>query len=501
MALQNVFMNPVLVFSIIAVYFFILVLISWFTSRNSSNETFFTGNRQSPWFVVAFGMIGASLSGVTFISIPGEVGSAISEVEPQYRAFSYFQIVIGYLLGYFIIANVLMPLYYRLNLVSIYTYLLKRYGKKTYKTGSLFFLLSQTMGASLRLFLVAGVLQIAFFDSFGIPFIVTVTVTILLIWIYTYRSGIKTIVWTDTLQTFFMILAVGITIFFLVRELDLSFADYTRLLEDHGYSKIFFWDWKSSKYFWKQFFAGAFIVVVMTGLDQNMMQKNLTCKNLGEAKKNMYWFSAILVPVNFLFLSLGLLLYIYAEQNGIGIPERSDDLYPILALNHFSVFIGIVFLLGIIAAAFSSADSALTALTTAFCVDFLDLDGKTEKEQKRARLRVHIGFSFILFLVIVIFRVINNDSVISAVFTVAGYTYGPLLGLYSFGLFSKKEVIDKYVPIVAVISPVLTYLISLNSEYLLWGYKFGFEVLILNGLISFIGLLLISKKGAKIIPF
>jgi len=500
LALQIEFMNPILVFTIIAAYFLVLVIISWFTSRNSSNETFFTGNRQSPWFVVAFGMIGASLSGVTFISIPGEVGSPISDTEPAYRAFSYFQIVIGYLLGYFIIANVLMPLYYRLKLVSIYTYLVKRYGIRTYKTGSLFFLMSQTMGASLRLFLVAGVLQIAFFDSFGIPFIVTVTVTILLIWAYTFRSGIKTIVWTDTLQTFFMLLAVAITIYFLVKELNLSFKDYTNLINDHQFSKIFFWDWISSKYFWKQFFAGAFIVVVMTGLDQNMMQKNLTCKSLKDAKKNMYWFSAILVPVNFLFLSLGLLLYIYAEQNGISLPQRSDDLYPILALNHFTVFIGIVFLLGIIAAAFSSADSALTALTTAFCVDFLNLDGKSEKKQKNTRLKVHIAFSFILFLVIVIFRLINNDSVISAVFTVAGYTYGPLLGLYFFGLFTKKTVKDKYVPIIAIISPVLAYLISLNSETLFWGYKFGFEVLILNGLITFIGLLLITKKGAKITP-
>jgi Na+/proline symporter len=500
LALYKFFMNPVFVFSIIAVYFSILVLISWFTSRNSSNETFFTGNRQSPWFVVAFGMIGASLSGVTFISIPGEVGAPISGAESQLRAFSYFQIVIGYLLGYFIIARVLMPLYYRLNLVSIYTYLAKRYGKSTYKTGSLFFLMSQTMGAALRLFLVAGVLQIAFFDAFGIPFIVTVTVTILLIWVYTYRSGIKTIVWTDTMQTFFMILAVAITIIFLVRELDLSFSDYTHLIEKSPYSKIFFWNWKSSRYFWKQFFAGAFIVVVMTGLDQNMMQKNLTCKSLKDAQKNMYWFSAILVPVNFLFLSLGMLLYIYASRHGVEFPTRSDDLYPILALNHFTVFIGIVFLLGIIAAAFSSADSALTALTTAFCVDFLNLEGKTEMGQKRARLLVHVGFSFILFLVIVIFRIINNDSVISAVFTVAGYTYGPLLGLYSFGLFTRKQVVDKYVPYLAVLSPVLTYLISLNSETLFWGYKFGFEVLILNGLIMFTGLLLITKRGIKITP-
>ena len=487
-------MNPVLVFSIIAIYFLILVVISWFTSRNTSNETFFTGDRQSPWFVVAFGMIGASLSGVTFISIPGEVGIAISDSEPGLRAFSYFQIVIGYLLGYFIIANILLPLYYRLNLVSIYSYLLKRYGKKTYKTGSMFFLISQTMGASLRLFLVAGVLQIAFFDSFGIPFIVTVTVTILLIWIYTFRAGIKTIVWTDTLQTLFMLLSVGITIFYLIGELNMSVDDYKSLIREHDYSKIFFWDWKSSKFFFKQFFAGAFIVVVMTGLDQNMMQKNLTCRSLGDAKKNMYWFSAILVPVNFLFLSLGMFLYIFSAKNGISLPVRSDDLYPLLALNHFTTVIGIIFLLGIIAAAFSSADSALTALTTAFCVDFLDLDKKTDVDKRKTRLWVHVGFSFILFLVIIIFRVINNDSVISAVFTVAGYTYGPLLGLYSFGLFTKRQVIDKYVPYVAVISPILTYLISLYSETLFWGYKFGFEVLILNGIISIIGLSIISRK-------
>ena len=494
MALEKDNMNPVLVFTIIAGYFAILVLISWFTSKNSSNETFFTGNRQSPWFVVAFGMIGASLSGVTFISIPGEVGTVISESDSSYRAFTYFQIVIGYLLGYFIIANILMPLYYRLKLVSIYSYLKQRYGMKTYKTGSLFFLISQTMGASLRLFLVAGVLQIAFFDSFGIPFIVTVTVTILLIWVYTFRAGIKTIVWTDTLQTLFMLLAVVISIFFLTREMNISFTNYKSLIADHEYAQIFSWDWQSSKFFFKQFFAGAFIVVVMTGLDQNMMQKNLTCKSLKDAKKNMYWFSAILVPTNFLFLSLGLLLYLYAEQNGISLPVRSDDLYPILALKHFTVFLGIVFLLGIIAAAFSSADSALTALTTAFCVDFLDLDEKTEKAKRQARLMVHIAFSFILFMVIVVFRIINNDSVISAVFTVAGYTYGPLLGLYSFGLFTRKKVIDKYVPFIAVLSPVLAYIISLNSEWLFWGYKFGFEVLILNGLLMFAGLLLISRK-------
>ncbi|MEA1897378.1 MAG: sodium:solute symporter, partial [Bacteroidota bacterium] len=472
-------MSPILVFSIIAGYFIILIFISYLTSKSTSNETFFTGNRQSPWFVVAFGMIGASLSGVTFISIPGEVGAVISSAEPTYKAFSYFQLVLGYLLGYFVIANVLMPMYYRLNLITIYTYLDERFGIKTYKTGSLFFLLSQTMGASLRLFLVAGVLQIAFFDAYGIPFVVTVTITILLIWIYTFRAGIKTIVWTDTLQTFFMLLAVAITVVVVSKTLNLSFSGLVTTIEDHKYSKIFVWDWKSSKFFVKQFFSGAFIAIVMTGLDQNMMQKNLTCKNLAEAKKNMYWFSGILVPVNFLFLSLGLLLYLYAAEKGIAIPERSDDLYPILALRHFSPFVGIVFLLGIIAAAFSSADSALTALTTSFCVDFLNLKKLPERRRTQSRLFVHIGFSLLLFLVIIVFRIINNDSVITAVFKVAGYTYGPLLGLYTFGLFTKWKVRDSLVPYVAVLAPVLTFVASHYSGKIIPGYNMGFELLII----------------------
>ncbi len=490
-------MSPLLVFGVIAGYFSLLVVISIFTSKNTSNETFFTGNKQSPWFVVAFGMIGASLSGVTFISIPGEVGALISSAEPSYKAFSYFQLVLGYLLGYFVIANVLMPLYYRLNLVSIYSYLDQRFGISTYKTGSLFFLLSQTMGASLRLFLVAGVLQIAFFDAYNIPFVITVTVTIFLIWIYTFRSGIKTIVWTDTLQTLFMLVSVLVTIMIVSSKLDLSFKGFVSLFDSHEYSKIFVWNWKSSKFFLKQFLSGAFIAIVMTGLDQNMMQKNLTCKNIGEAKKNMYWFSGILVPVNFLFLSLGLLLYVYAIQTGIALPERSDDLYPILALRHFSSFVGIVFLLGITAAAFSSADSALTALTTAFCVDFLNLKQKTEKAQKNTRLKVHIGFSVVMFLVIVIFRAINNDSVITAVFKVAGYTYGPLLGLYAFGLFTRFRVKDKYVPLVAVLSPILTYIISANSARWFNGYIFGFELLILNGLLTFVGLLILRGRSGE----
>ncbi|MEN8249666.1 MAG: sodium:solute symporter [Bacteroidota bacterium] len=486
-------MSPLLVASIIGGYFLVLIIISHFTSKKATNETFFTGNRQSPWFVVAFGMIGASLSGVTFISIPGEVGSLISDAEPIHKAFSYFQLVLGYLLGYFVIANVLMPMYYRLNLVSIYTYLEQRFGLKTYKTGSLFFLISQSMGASLRLFLVAGVLQIAFFDAYNIPFMVTVTVTILLIWIYTFRAGIKTIVWTDTLQTFFMLLAVGITIYIVSDTLNLSFGGLVSSIEEHEYSKIFFWDWKSSKFFFKQFFSGAFIAIVMTGLDQNMMQKNLTCKNIGEAKKNMYWFSAILVPVNFLFLTLGLLLYLYAAEMGIALPERSDDLYPILAIQHFTPFIGIVFLLGIIAAAFSSADSALTALTTAFCVDFLNLKHLPEQKRKQRRLMVHVGFSIVLFLIIVVFRILNDDSVITAVFKVAGYTYGPLLGLYSFGLFTKWKTKDNLVPVVAVLAPIITFFLSHYSDKIIPGYNMGFELLIINGLLTFIGLMLIRK--------
>lgn len=487
-------MSPLLVFSVISGYFTLLIIISYFTSKDASNETFFTGNKQSPWFIVAFGMIGASLSGVTFISIPGEVGAFISADEPSYKAFSYFQLVLGYLLGYFVIANVLMPMYYKLQLVSIYSYLDQRFGLKTYKTGSLFFLISQTMGAALRLFLVAGVLQIAFFDAYGVPFVVTVLVTIFLIWIYTFRSGIKTIVWTDTLQTTFMVLSVVITIFIIVKNLDLSFDGLISTIKEHEYSKVFVWEWKSSKFFFKQFFSGAFIAIVMTGLDQNMMQKNLTCRNIKEAKKNMYWFSGILVPVNFLFLSLGLLLYVYASQKGIALPERSDDLYPILALRHFTPLVGIIFLLGIVAAAFSSADSALTALTTAFCIDFLNLEGKSEKNRKKSRLLVHIGFSFILFLVIIIFRIINDDSVITAVFKVAGYTYGPLLGLYTFGLFTKYKVHDKWVPIIAILAPFISFILKVYSTDIIPGYKMGFELLILNGLITFIGLLLIRKK-------
>jgi Na+/proline symporter len=480
-------MNPQLVLVVISCYFLLLFLISWFTSRNISEDTFFTGDRQSPWFLVAFGMIGASLSGVTFISVPGEVGNS---------NFFYFQVVLGYTLGYFTIAKVLLPLYYRLNLVSIYSYLEDRFGFWSYKTGAFFFILSRTLGSSLRVFLVASVLQLILFDSLGIPFWVSVLITVGLIWLYTHRGGIKTVVWTDTLQTFFMLAAVVVCIVLIGNELKFDgVKDYFTAVSNDPRSKIFNWDWKAGTNFFKQFISGAFITIVMTGLDQDMMQKNLTCRNIGDAQKNMFWFTIILVFVNLLFLSLGVMLYLYAETNGISLPTRTDELFPMLVTQHFSAFAGIVFVLGITAAAYSSADSTLTALTTSFCIDFLELERKYPKEKRvTIRKKVHLAFTFIMFIAILMFYWINDQSVINSVFIIAGFTYGPLLGLYSFGLFTKWQVNDKWVPYIAVAAPILAYLISSNSEAWLWGYKFGFEVLILNGLLMFIGLFSVRKK-------
>lgn len=476
-------MNANIILLIFIIYFLVLLFISRLTTKKSSFNDFFNANRSSPWYLVAFGMIGTSLSGVTFISVPGEVGNT---------NFSYFQVVLGYLLGYYVIAKVLLPLYYKLNLVSIYTYLDKRFGYYSYKSGAFFFLLSRTIGASFRLFLVAGVLQIAVFNQLGTPFYFSVLITILLIWVYTFKGGIKTIVWTDALQTFFMLSAVIITIFIILDKMDISLFESIVLIKNSSYSNIFYFDWKSSNDFFKQFFSGAFIAIVMTGLDQDMMQKNLTCKNLGDAQKNIFWFCVILVIANLLFLSLGALLYIYSESLNIPIPQRSDDLYPILALNNLGGLTSIIFLLGIIAAAYSSADSALTSLTTSFCIDFLNIDNSSNK--KKIRFFVHIGFSVILFLVILIFKEINDESVINSIFKAAGYTYGPLLGLFSFGIFTKYNVRDRFVLPICILSPAFSYIINIYSEELLFGYKFGFEILLLNGLITFLGLFLIRKK-------
>lgn len=479
-------MSALLVGGVILGYFGLLIGISFLTSRQADSTDFYTAGRQSPWYLVAFGMIGASLSGVTFISIPGEVGNT---------NFHYFQVVLGYLLGYVVISQVLLPLYYRLNLVSIYTYLEGRFGFWSYKSGAFFFLVSRVIGAAFRLFLVAGVLQISFFDHFGLPFWVSVLCTILLIWVYTFRGGIKTIVWSDTLQTTFMLLAVVFSIFLIKSELNWGLGQLSDSLLSDNRSSIFDWEWQSRTFFFKQFLAGAFIAIVMTGLDQDMMQKNLTCRNLKDAQKNIFWYCTILVFVNLLFLSMGLLLYQFAEAYQIAIPARTDYLFPTLAINHFPLVGAVIFLLGITAAAYSSADSALTSLTTSFCVDFLGFKPDNYEQRKGLRNWVHLSFSLLLFIVILVFQVINDQSVITAVFIAAGYTYGPLLGLFSFGILTTKEVKDGYVPLICILSPAVSYLINLNSESLLFGYKFGFEILILNGLLTFLGLWVISYRA------
>ena len=477
-------MKPEYIILLIVAYFSVLILISYLTGKSADNRTFFKANNSSPWYLVAFGMIGASLSGVTFISVPGWV---------EGQNMSYFQMVLGYVVGYAVIGLVLLPLYYRLNLTSIYTYLDDRFGKHSYKTGASFFLLSRTIGAAFRLFLVANVLQIILFDAYGIPFWITVSITILLIWLYTFKGGIKTIVWTDTLQTLFMLIAVGVCIYTISDEMEIS--NIFSYVADSELSKTFFFDdVNAGNYFWKRFLAGAFVAIVMTGLDQDMMQKNLTCRNLKDAQKNMFWFTIVLVIVNFFFLALGVLLTDYAQQNGID--AHKDQLFPIIATKgNLGLATAIFFLLGLIAAAYSSADSALTSLTTSFSIDILEIDKKKDKkEQEKTRKKIHILFSFILIATILVFKYfIADESVIAKIFTFANYTYGPLLGLYAFGLFTKLKVKDKMVPFICLTSPFLTFSINYVAlEYI--GFDFGFSLLILNGLVTFIGLYIFKRK-------
>ncbi|WP_397447132.1 sodium:solute symporter [Polaribacter sp. R77954] len=477
-------MQPLHIILLIVGYFTVLILISYFTGKSANNKTFFKANNSSPWYLVAFGMIGASLSGVTFISVPGWV---------EAQSMSYMQMVLGYVVGYAVIGLVLLPLYYRLNLTSIYTYLEDRFGKYSYKTGASFFLLSRTIGAAFRLFLVANVLQLLLFDAYGIPFWVTVTITILLIWLYTFKGGIKTIVWTDTLQTLFMLIAVGVCIYTISDEMQIS--NIFSYVADNELSKTFFFDdVKTGDYFWKRFLAGAFVAIVMTGLDQDMMQKNLTCRNLKDAQKNMFWFTIVLVIVNFFFLALGVLLTDYAQKNGID--AHKDQLFPIIATKGtLGLATAIFFLLGLIAAAYSSADSALTSLTTSFSIDILEIDKKkTELEQEKTRKKIHIIFSFVLIATILVFKYfIADESVIAKIFTFANYTYGPLLGLYAFGLFTKAKVNDKLVPAICILSPFITYFINfICLTY--FSFDFGFALLILNGLVTFVGLFLAKKK-------
>lgn len=484
--IQNLVMKPIYILLILALYFVVLLVISVLTSdKEKDNENFFKAKRQSPWFVVAFGMIGASLSGVTFISVPGWVEAS---------QFSYMQVVFGYILGYIVIGTVLLPLYYRLNLTSIYTYLEQRYGSYSYKTGASFFILSRVVGSSFRLFLVANVLQILAFDSMGVPYWLTVTLTIVLIWLYTFKSGIKTIVWTDTLQTLFMLTALGVALVTLYNEMDIT-QGMAQYIAESPLSKIFFFDdVNSPDYFWKQFLSGAFIAIVMTGLDQDMMQKNLSCRSLKDAQKNMFWFTIILTIVNFVFMSLGVLLTVYALQNGID--AHKDELFPVLAMDYLGPVVFLAFIIGLVAAAYSSADSALTSLTTSFSIDILEIDKKhPQTKQVQIRKRIHILISLVLILVIISFKyLIKDESVIAKLFVFTGYTYGPLLGLYSFGLFTRLKTKDRFVPLIALSSPVLAYLISLYCSRWL-GFDFGFFVLILNGALTFIGLLIFSDLG------
>ena len=485
-------MSSVLILTIILLYFLGLFTISQLTKGNDDNSTFFSANKQSPWYLVAFGMVGASLSGITFISVPGDVGKF---------EFSYFQVVLGYLVGYFVVAYMLLPIYYKKNLTSIYEYLRDRFGPVSHKTGAFFFFISRIIGASFRLFLVAIVLQKFVFDSFQIPFEFTVIFSILLIWIYTHRGGIKTIVWTDTLQTTFMILSVILTIYFINQSLNWSFIEF---IDSNNFKKfddiIVVESFLQRNHFIKSFIGGIFITVCMTGLDQDMMQKNLTCRSLKEAQKNMVVFSIVLVFITFLFLVLGALLFIYAEKNNIPIPELNglvnpDLLFPEIALNSgLGTIVGITFLLGLIAAAYSSADSALTSLTTSFCVDFLNLESKELKEQKRIRKTTHILMSFVLVVVILIFEKYLTTNVIDGLLTVAGYTYGPLLGLFAFGIFTKRNVEDKYVWIVATLSVILVIIISKIPPSYIGNYIIGYELLPINGAITFLGLKLISRK-------
>lgn len=479
-------MKPLTILLFIAAYFTILLLIGWRTGRKANSEGFFIGNRRSPWVVVAIGMIGASLSGVTFISVPGWV------IDSQ---FSYMQMVFGYLAGYIVIAEILLPLYYNLKLTSIYTYLDQRFGRHSYKTGALFFLLSRTIGASFRLFLVANVLQVTVFDVWNVPFVVTVCITLALIWLYTFKGGIKTIIWTDTLQTVFLLSALFLTIIFISKSLKWDLGGMIAAVKDHELSRIFFFDDINDKrHFLKQFLGGMFITIVMTGLDQDMMQKNLSCRSLKDARKNMYLYSFAFVPVNLLFLVLGVLLVIFAKSSGMILPAQTDNLYPMVATSGgLPVIVTMLFILGLIAAAYSSADSALTALTTSFTVDILGRGGAEEPILQKTRFWIHLMFSFLLMIVILVFRAVNDQNVISALFTVAGYTYGPLLGMFSFGLFTRLKVNDRLLPLVAITAPLLTLLINRYSWLLLGDYKFGFELLVVNGLITFMGLLLISS--------
>ncbi|MCS6917657.1 MAG: sodium:solute symporter [Chitinophagales bacterium] len=484
-------MSPLLILAIVLIYFLSLLWVAHITSRGADAHAFFIGSRQSRWYVVAYGMIGTSLSGVTFVSVPGEVGI---------RQWSYLQIVLGYWAGYLVVALVLLPLYYRLQLTSIYTYLQQRFGPVTYRTGSSFFILSRTLGATARIFLVVNMLQVFVLDPLNVPFMVTASIIVFFILLYTLRGGVKTIVWTDLIQTTCMLAALVLTIVLIRNRLGLDWSGLMATLSQYELTQTFFWDWRDRNFFFKQFLSGMFITIAMTGLDQEMMQKNLSCRNLKEAQKNMFTFSMVLVAVNLLFLLLGATLYAYVYETGLSAPQRSDDLFPMLALQHLGQAAALVFLVGLISALYPSADGALTALTSAFCIDILGLQNRTDlSEAARTRIRymVHISFAVLFLLCLLVFRVANQTAIITTVLTIAGYTYGPLLGLYAFGIFTRKSITDRWSWLVCVLAPLLSYVISLNSQRWFFGYQLGFELLLVNAFLTFFGLWLLALKNAR----
>ena len=477
-----------LILIVIAIYFIVLLAIAFYTSRGAGNESFFIGKKSSNWFLVAYGMIGTSLSGITFMSVPGKV---------EGNHFFYMQIVIGYLIGYAVVAKVLMPLYYKMNVVSIYSYLQNRFGNVAYKTGASFFLLSRTLGASLRIYLVLYVLQKFLLDDMNINFFATTFVILALILLYTFQGGVKTIVWTDTLQTTFMILSLVVTIVMISNELGFSFGKLVQTLNENGYSQVFNTDFKSPAFFLKQIISGAFITIAMTGLDQEMMQKNISIRTLGKAQQNMFTFSGILLVVNLLFLILGGALYIYAAEKGITLTQQSDDTFPAIALNYLPPAAGVFFIVGLISALFPSADGAMTALTSSFCIDILNFNRRSDwsdEQKKRKRKIVHLTVALVFFLIILFFKVINKMALIDLVLELAGYTYGPLLGLFAFGIFTKRIPSAKFLPWICLVAPALTYLLKLNSPQIFNGYQIGFEILPINGIITFLGLMLSSGK-------
>lgn len=492
--------SPVLIITFIVIYFLFLLGIGWYTSRNSTAGSYFLGNKQSPWYLVAFGMIGDSLSGVTFISVPGTVGTA---------HFSYLQLVMGYFVGYFIIAYVLLPIYYKMNLTSVYEYLLKRFGRVTQKTGSMFFIVSRLLGAAGRLYLAASVIQFFVFDQFPnvkVPFAVSVSVILALMLLYTYRGGIRTLVFTDTFQSLFLVLGVVLSIVAIISKMDISFGSAISKIYSSDYSETFFFDFKKSNFFFKEFLGGIFIAVTMTGLDQNMMQKNLSCRSIKEAQKNMIWFSMVMVLVTFCFLSLGALIYQYYDFSGVAFPTNAsggiitDKVFPNLALNHLGVFAGLVFIIGLTAATFSSADSVLTTLTTSTYIDILELESNqklSDKQKVNYRTAIHISFAIIIWIIIILFDIMNQQAIITTILMLAGYTYGPLLALFAAGLFTKIDLKDKLVPIACVIGPLICYLLKNYTTQHPEGYQIGNELILVNGLIT-LGCLLFFRKKALV---